>query len=238
LQANTILFATGSINLAGQPANATARFDVNAIGDTITISMVNLQNNPIAVGQLISGISFTLSHLATTSPTATIVTERATEIEIDRMGRITEVEARMDTDWKVLPVATNRYDLCQVCNGSGYPDNLLIGGPASNGQYTSASGSIAGNGPHNPFILASGATYLTGALAGVDLTPSWTIRLSGVQPTAYVSNVTFRFGTSYGALTAPGEDMTAAPEPATWAMMGSACLVFVAIWRKKPRPTP
>jgi hypothetical protein len=233
VQANTILFATGSINLAGQPVNATARFDVNAIADTITISMVNLQNNPISVGQLISGVSFTLSHLASTSPTATIVTERATEIEIDRMGRVTEVDARMDTDWKVLPVATNRYDLCQVCNGSGDPDNLLIGGPASNGKYASANGSIAGNSSHNPFFLASGATYTTGALAGVDSTPYWTIRMSGVQPITSVGNVTFRFGTTYGALTAPGENLTATPEPGTWVTMGGACMTLFAIWRKK-----
>jgi hypothetical protein len=233
LRANTILFATGPISLAGKPVNATASFSINDIADTITISMVNLQNNPMAAGQLISGISFTLSHLATTSPTATIVTERATEIEIDRMGRITEVEARTDTDWKVLPVATNRYDLCQVCNGSGHPDNLLIGGPASNGVYTSANGSIAGNGPHNPFILASGSLYTTGPLAGADSTPFWTIHLNGVEPATYVSSVTFRFGTSYGALTAAGEEVTATPEPGTIALMGGASLALFALWRKK-----
>jgi hypothetical protein len=233
MKANTILFATGSINLAGKPVNATASFDIDDIADTITISMVNLQNNPISVGQLISGISFTLSHLATTSPTATIVTERATEIKIDRMGRITEVEAKTDTDWKVLPVATNAYDLCQICDGSGSPDNLLIGGPAASGRYTSANGSIAGNGPHNPFILASGSTYTSGPLAGANSTPFWTIHVSGVQATTYVSSVTFRFGTGYGSLTAPGEDMTATPEPGTWAMMGGACLALFALWRKK-----
>jgi hypothetical protein len=72
----------------------------------------------------------------------------------------------------------------------------------------------------------------------VDTTPFWTIHLSGVQSTTYLSNVTFRFGTSYGALTAPGEDMTATPEPGTWAMMAGACLAFFAMWRNRKTPGP
>jgi hypothetical protein len=233
-RANTILFATGPIQLASGTVNATVSFDIDHVTDTILISVANLQKNPVNIGQLISRVNFTLSHFTNTSPNAAVVTERATEIEIDRMGRIVEVDATLDTDWKILPVATGRFDLCTICNGSGDPDQLLIGAPAANGRYPNANGGIAGNNSHNPFLLASAETYTEGPLAGVNSMPSWTIRLNGIQPTTYVTAVAFGFGTSYGALTAEADALTPTPEPGTMILLGcGVALMFAARRRKK-----
>lgn len=236
-RANTILFATGPVNLTGTSSgwvNAEVSFEINPVSDTILISVNNLQNNPVSIGQLISRIDFTLSHFTNVTPDAHLVTERATEFEVDRMGRVREVEPKTDTDWKILPVATGRFDLCTICSGGGDPDELLMGGPALNGKYTSANGSIAGNGPHNPFLLASGATYRDGPLAGLGATPAWSVQISGIQTATSVSAVRIGFGTSYGSLVAPASEVAKTPEPATWVLMGcGAGLMAYAARRKK-----
>jgi hypothetical protein len=231
---NTILFATGPIQLSSWTVNATVSFDIDHVTDTILISVANLQKNPVSIGQLISRVNFTLSHFTNTSPNAAMVTERATGIEIDRMGRIVEVDATLDTDWKILPVATGRFDLCTICNGSGDPDQLLIGAPASNGRYPNANGGIAGNNSHNPFLLASAETYTEGPLAGLNSMPSWTIRLNGIQPTTYVTAVAFGFGTSYGTLTADA-GVTATPEPGTMILLGCGVALMAEARRRKKK---
>jgi hypothetical protein len=225
-RANTILFATGPVRLSGGAVNASASFDIDPIHDTVAISVLNLQDNPGNVGQLISGISFTLSHLAGGLATPSIISERATEITIDSMGRIVEAAPKTDTDWKIVPATGSTWDLCTICSTGGSPDQLLISGPASSGAYTGANGSIAGNASHNPFLLATAGS-----------TPTWTIRLDSLQPSTGVTAVRFQFGTTYATIYTEGRDVTAIPEPGTVVLIGVACVALgISAQRKRGRP--
>ena len=216
LGASTYLFATGPVQLAGGLVNAQAQYEIDDLADTIAISIVNLQPNPVSVGQLVSGISFTLSHFAGAASNAAITGERATRIEIDRMGRVVEIGPTLDTDWKILPAGADTLDLCTICKSTGDPDELVIGAPAAGGRYTAANGSIAGNGPHNPFLMG----------------PIWTVHLSGIQPATLVATTIFRFGTTYGDLTAAGYESI--PEPGTVGMIVAGA---GALWIARRRRT-
>ena len=69
-----------------------------------------------------------------------------------------------------------------VLSGTGHagPAHTIIGAPAVDNKYDGAGGSIAGNGPHNPFLALSAVFQL-----GVDELPN-------------VTASTFQFGTADG----------------------------------------
>jgi hypothetical protein len=65
-------------------------------------------------------------------------------------------------------------------------------------------------------------------------TPSWSVRLNGIQSTTLVGAVNIGFGTSYGSLVAQAYEVTATPEPGTWVLLGCGFgLIALLQWRKK-----
>ena len=90
---------------------------------------------------------------------------------------------------------------------------MLIGGPGASLHYTSANGSIAGNGPRNPF------------LAGI---ATFTLNITGVTTTS-VSGVNFSFGTAAGD-NVPGVQVT---DGGTTALLLGAALAGIGWFRRK-----
>jgi hypothetical protein len=92
--------------------------------------------------------------------------------------------------------------------GGGQPEHVIIGPADANGVYSNANGSIAGNGPHNPFLLTSATFTITNASITAD---------------TLVTSATFSFGTVAGIDVPgiPGEpDLPpGVPEPATLALV-------------------
>src|SRR5262249_31398028 len=81
----------------------------------------------------------------------------------------------------------------------------LIGKPGGSNLYSSANSSIAGNGPHNPF-LADTITFNIIDPAATDLST--------------ITNVNFQFGTTDGANKVVGIDPPAVPEHTSVVMAG------------------
>jgi hypothetical protein len=190
---STITFDTppGSTT-GGGPVDATATF---VAGDgTLSITLTDLQANPTDVAQLISDLDFTLSNGATSGK---IASSSGQEITVAKDGTFT-TGSTVDTGWALNSTATGLQ--LDVLGTSTAPSHLIIGPPDGSNLYSNANGSIAGNGPHNPFLNGS-ATFL--------------LDIAGVTADTTVTSATFSFGTTEGADLVPGTPQSAVPEPST-----------------------
>jgi hypothetical protein len=229
-----LIFATGPTTVNGSAVNAESTFTFNVTNQTITIQLLNLQLNPGDVAQLISGVEFDLTHLGSGSLSGTSINSGlTTESSLDVNGSGTPIADQHSSSWIVQNTGISSLTLCTICSGGGQPDELIIGGPdLTTGTYTAAMGSIAGNGPHNPFIMGSGGTYSSGTLHTLQYTsPTWVLNLPGntLLPATSISHVNFLFGTTYGAV----EDSVSsfsAPEPGAMVMILSG-LLLIAVAR-------
>jgi len=92
------------------------------------------------------------------------------------------------------------------------PDQTIIGGTGS-GAYANANGSIAANGPHNPFLVGP---------------VTFTLVVPGVTVDSTFSNVVIQFGTE---ATPPQTQQV--PEPASMLLLGSGLVGAAAGFRRR-----
>jgi hypothetical protein len=215
--AGFFVFTTPVGAMTSGPVSAEA--DITVSAGQIQIVLKNLQANPNDVSQLISDLKITINpgSLAGSSLTAA----SATSINVAGNGT-TSPGSNFTTvagvGWVYTPSSTTD-GLLDVLAGPGHagPANLIIGPPGPGGVYTNANGSIAGNGPHNPFL---------------NQTASFTITAPNVSAATIVSAVTFSFGTTAG-VDIPG--IVSAPEPATVLTLASGLPFGLLALRRRLR---
>jgi PEP-CTERM motif-containing protein len=219
-QALPVLFATpdGS-TVGGLPVNAAATFDIAS--GTLDIVLSNLQTNPTSVVQNISDLFFALSTGA-----ATLDSSQGTERTVNQNKTFTDGNS-VSTGWRLISATfdgVSGFELCVICsdgvNAGVGPAHTVIGGPAGDNKYDNANGSIAGNGPHNPFLAESATFHLS------------------VAPDAQVTGATFSFGTTAGS-NVPGQcerNCTPVPEPASLVILGSGFIVTLLVARRRGTP--
>jgi len=107
-----------------------------------------------------------------------------------------------------------------VLQGPGHagPAHLIIG-PPGGPTYSNANGSIAGNGPHNPFLNQSASFTLTAPNVSSDTT---------------ITGVTFSFGT-VGGVEIPGVPVAGVPEPGSIVLLATATGTLAGYfgWRRR-----
>jgi len=195
--------------VGGLPVSATVTFTTST--DDIKISLTNLQNNPTGVIQNLSDLAFTLD---TGQTIGTLLSSSALLRTVNADGTFTN-GGTASTGWE-LETSGSGLRLHVLGTPIG-PAHTLIGGPDGSNLYSNANGSIAGNGPHNPFITG---------------TATFDLQVLGVTTLSLVNSATFSFGTTEGN-NVPGI-RSRVPEPSTLLLLVSGLSIVGAMgWRRR-----
>jgi hypothetical protein len=219
--ANSVTFFTapGATESGGSPVDASGTFTTGA--DTLTIDLSNLltASQMKNVAQNLSDVFFTLD---TTSSSGSVSSSTATFVNIDGSGNATiaSVPGTDPIGW-ALTNAGSDYLLNGLAGGAFTPAHTIIGGTPGDtvDPYSAANASIAGNGPHNPFVQGTGEFVLS---------------IPGVTAGTNVSDVVFSFGTTAGD-NVPGGVV---PEPRFTSLLLFAGIMTAAlVYRRRSRTT-
>ena len=208
--ANTITFATpGGATTSGGAVDASATFSTGA--GTLSIKLVDLEANPTDVAQLISDLSFTLSSGQTSG---NLTSSSGRQRTVAGNGSFAAGALPVDTGWALTGL---HLDVLGTPIG---PAHLIIGPPDASNKYSNANGSIAGNGPHNPFLVG-------------DVT--FTISIPTLTAQDNVTSATFSFGTTAGQNLVPGVPQTTntIPDGGTTVLLLGAGLSVLGLVRRK-----
>jgi hypothetical protein len=185
---------------------------------TVTITLNNNLTNAqvVSVIQNVSGVYFQVSGYngGAVSLSASNSTQST---NIAANGNATLAGAVNPTGW-AGGHSGSTITACVICafgiSSPAGPDQTLIGGTGS-GVYANANGSIAGNNPHNPFLVG---------------TLTLTLVVPGVTVNSTFSNVVIQFGTNATPPT-PGDNQV--PEPASMLLLGSGLIGAAAGFRRR-----
>jgi hypothetical protein len=200
-------------DVGGLPVAARATFSTQT--DHVIVVLENLQANPTSVAQNLSDLDFVLSN-----PNANIgILDSSTGVErtVNADGSFTNGGA-VPTGWGVETIVSFLH--LHVLSTPTAPAHTLIG-PPGGATYSNANNSMAGNGPHNPFLHDVAVFNLHVPFVTADTT---------------VLAAVFSFGTTEG-IVIPGEPCEGGcprvPEPSTGAiLLLSGALVMATLRRR------
>jgi hypothetical protein len=203
--------APGATESGGNPVSATATF--TTLANEVQVTLTNTLANPTTVAQALSDLGFTLS-TGQTLADASIKSSSGTERTIASNGTFVD-GASVATGWSLdssgSPIRLH------LLGTPTAPTHTIIGPPDGSNVYSAANSSIAGNGPHNPF-LAGTVTF--------DLT------VNGVTAATTVTSAVFSFGTD------EGNNVPGVPEPASIIMLGLGAAGMCGYgWKKRRQVT-
>jgi hypothetical protein len=175
-----------------------------------------LQANITDVAQALSDLFFTYS--GSNLPGATLSSSSAQEITIGA-GGTASLGPTVSTGWALSSPSANTL-LLNVLGTAIGPAHTIVGPSGPGGVYTNANGSIAGNGPHNPFL---------------NQTANFSISFAGITAATLITGATFSFGTVAG-INVPGVPGTSAvPIPGALPLFATALGGLVLLSRRKKK---
>jgi hypothetical protein len=208
--ADQIIVTPIGSTLDSLPVSAQAEFSFST--DSITLTLTNLQSDPTAVIQNISDFQFWLNQDTSGS---SLTSSSGLERTVASGGTYTD-GSTVSTGWIFSTPTTTSIYLNGLGVGSDVPAHTIIGAPDGTDVYSSANSSIAGNGPHNPFLAGS---------------VTFDLSVPGVDANTTVLSAIFSFGTVSGETVGGGGPI---PEPTSLLLLGSG-LAGLAVWFRRKR---
>jgi hypothetical protein len=179
----------------------------------IVVVVNNLLVNPTDISQNLSDLFFTVS-TGQNSGTINQGLSSGTSRTVAGDGSFTDAGTVSPTHW-ALQTSGSQLLLNDLTGGQ--PKQTIIGSPNGSGVYSNANGSIAGNGPHNPFLFGP---------------VTFTLNVAGVTDSSTITAATFSFGTVAGQ-DVPG---VVVPEPSTAIAAMFGAVAFIAYgWSRHRR---
>ena len=183
---------------AGDPVSASANFIFGT--DTVTVELTNTLTNIKNAGQVLSDLFFTVS----TGQTVGSMTSSSGALRIINAGNTFTNDGSGSTGW-TFAFSNGTFHLDGLDGAQFVPSHTIIPDQTS----YAANASIAGNGPHNPFLYGP-----------VD----FVLSMPGVTAQSTATNVAFSFGT----------EPSTVPIPPSALLLGSGLLGLVGLgWRRK-----
>ena len=233
----TFVTPTGATDPNGEPVSAEVKLNISA--GSMVVTLTNLEPSIKDVGQAISSLFFSLNQSSSNSIDLSKNTTTTISGALVKIGEPTGTQSAGSlndaavgstptdtTHWTVDAtgpygqVGKNQMFLNDLNGNSpnhNGPDQTILGPPDASGGYSTLSGSIYGNAPHNPFI---------------ENTATFTIASAGLLSTTTVNNVQVGFGTN--ACTPLVR--TKIPEPGTLAIFAAGVALMGGVFRRR-RPT-
>jgi PEP-CTERM motif len=202
-----------SDNGSGNPVDVKVTFDTDYTTNTIVVTLENLVVNPVAVNQNLTGLFFSIT---TGQSSGTLDSSMADEVNVDEFGTPSAGSLGVSTGWLLINDAmdpilgtTGLYLDQLTAPGSAHS---IIGAPDGSNVYSNAKGSIADNGPHNPFL---------------DQVAKFSLTVAGLDATSQIGGVTFQFNTSAGTYFTPPELIPGVPEPSSLVLLSMGGLAVL-----------
>lgn len=215
----TFVTGSGATDSAGEPVNAQVVFTTSA--NSLSITLTNLIVNQKSAGQLVSDLFFSLAGSNAAGGTITADGPDAL-INVPKGAPHTPTSAGSGPSGWTLSFSAGVFHLNGLGAAAFVPSHLIIGAPDGSGNYSNANSSIAGNGPHNPFI---------------DQTATWTISIPGISAGTFVTSATFSFGTTPGDTAGGGGHCTSGcgenvPDGGTTSLLLGFALTGLGVLRR------
>jgi len=212
----TYVTPTGS-QVADGPVNARATFTTDQ--NLLTIVLENLQTNTKSVGQNLSDLTFTLSNPSLITASFATNGNSALERSVADNKSFTNgstLTTASAIGWVLTSQGSGVFHLDDlVGTGHAGPEHTILGPPSTPTAYSSANGSIAGNGPHNPFLAQS---------------VTWALNIVGMTSDTTITAAAFSFGTNPESPEIIGVRSPTVPEPSTILLL-SFGLAGLVVWR-------
>ena len=204
----------------GEQQNVSAVVTLGA--GTLDVVVHNLISNPSDVGQNISDFTVFVAGTPITGLGSSLVTPTALSgyINVAADGTFTFVTAPTSAAWTVTNTSSSVHvdDLAggtgtcgPACTIIGQPNQVLT-------EYTNANSSIAGNGPHNPFL---------------DQNAEFLLSVAGITANTVITNFQWSFGTTPGDVASANPIPSPVPLPPAALLFGTALAGLGILGRRR-----